>query len=442
MFKGLLAVLGRPEAAPFAALAKEAEKGNSDAREVIEWWNGLNAFAFRDDLARVLADQGRDLDALIRARDYRPVLRALLLPEGLAYADKPKAVLPFHRGPAGPRTALEEHLAEAVDLLRDRDGLVRFHLTVSPDHERLAQSLLDRARSALERSGNRLEIELSLQKPSTNTLAVDADNRPFRNGDDSLVFRPGGHGALLENLYHTGGDLVFIRNVDNILPAGSLREEALDWRRALGGYLLGLQERIFAHIARLQEGPDANRIEETAHFVEQRLGTILPEALRASSRDAQALEDKRASLLRCLDRPLRVCAMVRNQGEPGGGPFWVRHKDGSLRLQIIESSQVDAGNSQQKKIAESATHFNPVDMVCALRDRKGGLYKLQDYVDPDTYLISTKSKDGKPLKALELPGLWNGSMAYWNTAFVEVPVEIFNPAKTVNDLLRPSHQPS
>ena len=153
------------------------------------------------------------------------------------------------------------------------------------------------------------------------------------------------------------------------------------------------------------------------------------------------MEDKRAYLLRCLDRPLRVCAMVKNQGEPGGGPFWVRHKDGSARLQIVESAQVDSGNSQQKKIAESATHFNPVDMVCALRDRKGDLYKLQDYVDPDAYLVSAKSKDGKPLKALELPGLWNGSMAYWNTAFVEVPVEIFNPVKTVNDLLRPSHQP-
>jgi hypothetical protein len=442
MFKGLLAVLGRPEPTPFAALAKEAEKGQADARETLEWWNGLPAFAFRDDLARALSAQGRDLEALVAAKDYRPVLQALLQGDGLGYADLPKALIPFHRAPDGgePRAALDEHLAEAVDLARDSSGTVRLHFTVSPDHERAVLSRLDRVRKRLEQGGTRLDIGLSRQKPSTDTLAADAENRPFRDASGALVFRPGGHGALLENLHHTGGDLVFIRNIDNTLPEGPARAEAVAWRRSLGGYLLQLQGKAFAHLARLREGPDASRIEDAAHFLSQRLGAALPEALSAPSKDAQALEDKRAFLLKALDRPFRVCAMVRNQGEPGGGPFWVRQKDGTVRLQIVESSQVDPGDSAQMKIAAAATHFNPVDLVCALRNDKGELHKLQDHVDPDTYLISTKSKDGKPLKALELPGLWNGSMAFWKTAFVEVPVDIFNPVKTVNDLLRPAHR--
>ena len=439
MFKGMLAILARPEPTTFPALCKEADKGNADAKEVVEWWNNLKSFAFYNSLARSMATKRLDLEALVASKEYRPALQALLNPDGLGYADKPKAVIPFHRYPDRIRTALEEHLVEAADLVRDRQGLCRIHFTVSPDHERLVLSLLDGIRSPLERNGLRLDIGLSTQKPSTNTLAANADNRPFRNPDDTLVFRPGGHGTLLENLFHTGGDFVFIRNIDNILPASAARDEALAWRRALGGYLAGLQGRTFAHIARLMEGADFERVEEAAHFVEQRLGTILPEPMRGQGREAQALEDKRAFLLRTLDRPIRVCAMVKNQGEPGGGPFWVRHKDGSVRMQIVETSQIDLGNSQQKRTLESSTHFNPVDMVCALRDHRGDLFKLQDFVDTEAYLISTKSKDGKPLKALELPGLWNGSMAWWNTAFVETPVETFNPVKTVNDLLRPSH---
>lgn len=440
MFKGLLAMLGRSEPPAFADVAKEAQRGNADAKEVLEWWNGLPAFPFRDALAGILAGRGQDLNALVAAKDWRAVAETLLSPWGLGYADKPKALLLFHRAPSGVRTALEEQLAEAADLVRDREGICRIHFTVSGEHERLIQAHLDGVRGNLERDGLRLEIGLSRQKPTTNTLAADGENRPFRGEGDSLVFRPGGHGALLENLHHTGGDLVFIRNIDNTLPEGPARREALAWRRALGGYALGLQERAFAHLRRLREDSGAEAADAAVHFVEQRLGTLLPETLRAPARESKALEEKRDFLLKTLDRPLRVCAMVRNQGEPGGGPFWVRHKDGSMRMQIVEQAQVDMKDAQQRKITEAATHFNPVDMVCCLRDERGQLHKLQDFVDPDTYLVSTKSKDGKPLKALELPGLWNGSMAFWNTAFVEVPVEAFNPAKTVNDLLRPAHQ--
>jgi hypothetical protein len=439
MFKGLLAVAGRSEPPAFADLSKEAQKGGADAKETVEWWNGIRKFAFAGALERVLAAAGLDLDALIAAKDYRPALEAMLRPSGLGYADKPKAVIPFHKSPDGAKTAIEEHLAEAAALVRDAQSVCRIHFTVSGEHERMILSLLDGVRGALEADGLRLEIGLSQQKRSTDTVAADAENRPFRDADGSLIFRPGGHGALLENLFHTGGDLVFIRNIDNTLPRSPAREEALAWRRALGGYLAGLQERAFAHLRRLMEGADPETVEEAARFVEQRLGTVLPENLRAPAREEQAREEKRAFLLKTLDRPMRVAAMVRNQGEPGGGPFWVRHKDGAVRMQIVEQAQVEMGNSQQRKIAESASHFNPVDMACALRNHRGELFKLQDYVDSDAYLVSTKSKDGKPLKALELPGLWNGSMAYWNTAFVEVPVEIFNPVKTVNDLLRPAH---
>src|SRR5690606_32049479 len=267
----------------------------------------------------------------------------------------------------------------------------------------------------------------------------DQDNLPARNPDNTLSLRPGGHGALLENLFHTGGDIVFIKNIDNVVPE-RLRGEVLAHRKALGGFLVRLQARAFGYLRRLRESPDANLIEEAAHFAEQRLGVVLPETKRAPAGDSRSAAEKTAFLIRILDRPLRVCAMVKNQGEPGGGPFWVVGKDGTLRPQIGESAQVDTGAAAQRKILESSTHFNPVDLVCGLRDEGGELFKLQDFVDPDAFFITTKAKDGKTVKALELPGLWNGSMAFWNTVFVEAPVSTFNPVKTVNDLLRPNHQ--
>lgn len=442
MFKGLMAVMARSERPPFSILAKEASQ-SGDARETVDWFNGLAGFPFLPDLRKALARDGKDLDALMAAKEYGPILEGLLSPRGLHYADLPKALIPFHAYPEGAHTALEEQLADAAGLVRDRDGMCRLHFTVSADHEQAILATLDAVRRKYEDSGIRFEIGLSLQKASTDTLAADQDNAPLRNGDNTLCFRPGGHGALLENLFHTGGDIVFIKNIDNVVPE-RLRAGVLATRRALGGYLVRLQERVSAYLERLRGGRDpasmANLIEEAAHFAEQRLSAIAPDALRAPATDAKALAEKAAYLVKALDRPLRVCAMVKNQGEPGGGPFWVRAKDGSLRPQIVETAQVAMNASQQRKIVETATHFNPVDLVCALRDAKGALYKLQDFVDPDAYFITSKSKDGKTLKALELPGLWNGSMAFWNTVFVEVPVETFNPVKTVNDLLRPGHR--
>jgi uncharacterized protein DUF4301 len=462
MFKGLVAVLNRADTPTFAALMKESSHGG-DAKETVDWFNGLRAFPFYEALRETVAQGGRDPDALYAAKEYRPFLQALVgtksasqneTPDprsgthGLRFAERPKALIPFHRYPQGPRTALEEHLDEAVGLVRDAHGLCRLHFTVSPEHEQAIHATLDAARRKYEGAGIHFQIGLSQQKPSTDTLAADQDNAPLRNPDGSLNFRPGGHGALLENLHRTGGDIVFIKNIDNVVP-DRLRPVTLAYRQALGGCLVRMQERVFAYLERLRDpegaaGKDvagyAALVEEAAHFAEQRLGSAPPEALRPPATDAQSLAAKAAYVIKALDRPLRVCAMVKNQGEPGGGPFWVRSKDGGLRPQIVESAQVDPGSSQQRKIMEASTHFNPVDLVCGLRNGKGEQYKLQDFVDTEAYFITAKSKDGKTVKALELPGLWNGSMAYWNTIFVEVPVETFNPVKTVNDLLRPNHQ--
>jgi hypothetical protein len=459
LFKGLVAVLNRADTPAFAALAKEASQGG-DAKETVDWFNGLRAFPFYPALCEAVAQGGRDPEALYAAKEYRSFLQALVGSKngsqgdprtgtpGLHYAEQPKALIPFHRYPQGPRTALEEHMEEAVSLVQDANGLCRLHLTVSPEHEHAIHATLDAARRKYEGTGIHFRIGLSQQKRSTDTLAADQENAPLRNADGALNFRPGGHGALLENLYHTGGDIVFIKNIDNVVP-DRLRPITLAYRQALGGCLVRMQERVFAYLERLREptgaeGKDAAGfaalVEEAAHFAEQRLGSAPPDSLRPPAANAAALAAKAAFVIKALDRPLRVCAMVRNQGEPGGGPFWVRAKDGGLRPQIVESAQVDLGSSQQRKIMEAATHFNPVDLVCGLRNGQGEQYKLQDFVDTEAYFITAKSKDGKTVKALELPGLWNGSMAYWNTIFVEVPVETFNPVKTVNDLLRPNHQ--
>lgn len=438
MFKGLAALRHRKDRPDLQGLAKEAGR-DADARETLEWFTHVREFAFYPALRDAVARAGADPEASLAAGDYGLWLEALLGPAGLGYADKPKALIPFHASPAGPRLALEEHLAEAAALARDAEGRCRLHFTVSPEHESAILAALERARLPYEAEGVRFEISLSAQKPATDTLAADAGNLPFRDAEGRLVFRPGGHGALLENLHHTGGDLVFIKNIDNVVPA-SRRAPVLAFRRVLGGYLAHLQERIRGYARDLASRPDARLVEEAAHFAAQRLGASPPEPLRAPPAGAEALAAKAAWLSRAFARPLRVCAMVKNTGEPGGGPFWVRHADGSVRPQIVETAQVDLSQSAQRKILESATHFNPVDMACALRDPEGHPYKLQDFVDPSAALITEKSKDGKPLKALELPGLWNGSMAFWNTAFVEAPLETFNPVKTVNDLLRENHR--
>ena len=299
------------------------------------------------------------------------------------------------------------------------------------------KELLGRVTGLYEkRFGVRFEIGLSIQSESTDTIAVDLENRPFRDRDGRLLFRPGGHGALLYNLDGIDGDIVFIKNIDNIVP-DRLKDTTVLYKKILGGCLVGLQRELFGHLQALSErSAGESVIGAAARFAADRLNCAMPPGF-----EGRTLEERRQVLIGKLDRPLRVCGMVKNEGEPGGGPFWVAGENGGCSLQIVEEVQVDRSRVGQEAIWASSTHFNPVDLVCGIRDFRGRKFDLERFVDHEQVFISTKSHEGCDIKALELPGLWNGSMADWHTIFVEVPIETFNPVKTIEDLLRPAHLP-
>lgn len=431
MFQGLLSFLaGHPD--------------TELPEEVRTFFDNLPRFPFYEDLAAALASDGLDLDDAVRRGEHRLVLGYLLEDFGLGYAQLPKGLLPFHRYPDGVRTAFEEHLVEAADVARDEDGLCLLHFTVSPHHEEGFERLLAQVRPQLEeRYDCRFEVSFSFQRPATDTLAVDPENHPFRLADGSLLFRPGGHGALIENLHdlgRDGWDIVLLKNIDNVVP-DPRKPLAHHWKRLLGGCLLAVRERAFGHLDRLEaldgvRGEAAETVlRKAGEFLESELSRPLPEGFHTTS-----LKHRRSFLMEALDRPLRVCGVVRNQGEPGGGPFWVESPSGGISPQIVETSQIDPAAPEQQAALKASTHFNPVDIACGLRDRHGRPYDLNRAVDPATVFISEKSHEGRPLKALERPGLWNGAMAGWNTVFVEVPDATFAPVKTVLDLLRPEHQ--
>ncbi len=389
----------------------------------------LKEFAFYKDLKKAVAAQGKNLRELRKTKDYAAILSCLLTEEGLNYGFFPKGLLAFHKYPKTSRTPMEEHLVEAAQYGKGEDGSARVHFTVSPQHRLYFIELEDRVTADYEEEFEvNYWISYSEQKTSTDTVAVDMQNQPFRGPDGTILFRPGGHGALLENLNDISADVIFIKNIDNVVP-DYLKQETYRYKRALAGLLLSVQGQLFSLINRLKADPEGTR-EEAITFLKEQLNVIPPD----DSIPDQYFMDK-------LNRPLRVCGMVKNQGEPGGGPFWVTDKEGTTSLQIVETSQIDPDNAQQQEIVQNATHFNPVDLICSPMDRHGQKFDLLKYRDPETGFISEKSKDGRELKALELPGLWNGAMAHWNTIFVEVPPITFNPVKTVNDLLRPEHQP-
>jgi hypothetical protein len=357
----------------------------------------------------------------------------VLQEDGLNYGQLPKGLLKFHKYPRESRTPLEEHLVEGAEYCLGKGDRVNLHFTVSEEHLDHFRELLKQRKSHYEDlNGVRHDVGFSVQRSFTDTLAVDPENKPFREVDGRLVFRPGGHGALLTNLTELDADLIFIKNIDNVCPDRMKPVTSL-YKSALAGILLEYRETVFRYIRILDAG-DHSALHEIGDFLENKLFT------RVSEADKQLDgRDKASFLRRKLNRPMRVCGMVRNEGEPGGGPFWARNRDGSISLQIVESAQIDFSNPQQSSIAGNATHFNPVDLVCATRDYLGHAFNLNDHVDPETGFISVKSKDGRSLKAQELPGLWNGAMSDWNTLFVEVPIETFNPVKTINDLLRSEH---
>ncbi len=413
----------------------ETEALLSSSGSAREFFERLHEFAFWDEL--VLAMDKDDLDArhLLDNRNYLPLLDYLLFESGLEYAFLPKALIAFHRYSRELRTAMEEHLVEGAYYACDQKGNVLIHFTLSPEHIGRFRARLESVQEQYQkRFMVQFTIRHSVQKPSTDTIAVGPDNLPFREKDGSLLFRPGGHGALIENLNELEGDLIFIKNIDNVVP-DRLKEQTILYKKVLGGLLLGLQQEVYRWLQRLDQGalPVEDYVRAVDFAVEELCidSTVFPADPQPGS---QVLRSR-------LDRPLRVCGMVKNQGEPGGGPFWVRDPEtGASSLQIVELSQIDMDNALQSGLVEKATHFNPVDIVCSIRNYRGEVFDLNQFIDPQTGFISHKSKDGQELKALERPGLWNGAMAGWNTVFVEVPLITFNPVKTINDLLREEHR--
>ncbi len=368
-------------------------------------------FAFWPELRTIIGDDAEELRTVEN-----------IVAEGLRYGETPKGLVSFHRYGDEVRKAVEEHLVEGAQYAA-AGGEVKIHFTVSPEHLTRFEALLAEKIPGYEsRFGVKYRISFSVQDPSTDTLAVNPDCTPFRRADGRLLFRPAGHGALIGNLGKIDADIVFVKNIDNV-TTDARRGDTVLYKKALAGVLLALQERIFEYLMAL-EVPGAE-LEPIAAFIENELCVKLP-------------KDYGTPLLRrVLNRPIRVCGMVRNEGEPGGGPFWVAGADGLETLQIAESNQIAP---EKRKLMRSATHFNPVDLVCSFRTSKGGRFDLREFVDPATGFISRKSDGGRELLAQELPGLWNGAMARWNTVFVEVPITTFSPVKVVTDLLRPEHQ--
>ncbi|MCP4213696.1 MAG: DUF4301 family protein [bacterium] len=442
MFKTMLSLNNLPGEINEPEVTQHAQAGQKDYSVLLEVITGLKdkKFAFCNQLEQLMRKKGLDLLQLLKDGTYKQVIHFLVSEEGLNYAGLPKALLKFHRYDDISRTAIEEHLVEGLSYSIDKDNVVHLHFTVSPEHR---ESILRHIDEVLPRYKNMagkeatFDISLSEQKPSTDTVAVDMDNLPMRTEAGKLIFRPGGHGALIENLNDLECDVVFIKNIDNVVP-DTLKETTIQYKKVLGGYLLELQTNIFSLLKELESGALAGaELQAAVAFARDTLFISF-----AADFSRQSEKDQRAFLMEKLNRPLRVCGMVKNEGEPGGGPFMVEGKDGTLSLQIVEAAQVDTTSSHQRSVLEAATHFNPVDLVCALKDYRGRQFDLHDYIDKDAFFISEKSWNGRVIKALEHPGLWNGAMADWITIFVEVPIATFNPTKTLNDLLRKEHQPA
>lgn len=400
-----------------------------------KYFDNIEKFAFYDALDDACRKNlGAGVKELIANGRYKDVARNMLNADGLNYGQLPKGMLLFHKYSEGPRTPMEEHLVEGA-LYAASDGKAAVHFTVSHDHlPMFKQRVAEKLDFYASKYGISYDITFSEQKPSTDTVAANPDNTPFRNSDGSLLFRPGGHGALIENLNEISADVIFIKNIDNVVP-DRLKADTVSYKQVIAGILVTLQKKAFDYLETLEAGAyNHEKLEEIIRFVQH--------DLCCRKADIKELEDADLViyLKKKLNRPMRVCGVVKNVGEPGGGPFLTYNQDGTVSLQILESSQIDKNNAEYMEMFTKGTHFNPVDLVCAVKDYKGNAFNLPDFVDRTTGFISSKSKNGKELKALELPGLWNGAMSDWNTVFVEVPLSTFNPVKTVNDLLRDQHQ--
>jgi Domain of unknown function (DUF4301) len=430
MFKDLFGFLERASSGKSEIILLE------ESGFIREFIDKIEKFAFTKDLKEILQRRGTSIDRLVSSGNISEILKCVLEPEGLGYGNLPKGLIKFHNYSSYTRTAFEEHLVEGVDYALSADNHVMEHMTVSPEFRNAFGEHFKRKKSNYEDIfSTSISVDFSVQKPSTDTIAVDPQNNPFRNEQGDILFRPGGHGALLENLNEIDADIIFIKNIDNVAP-DSVKKNTNRFKKLIAGILLDYQEKIFNNVRIIEEqNPGKEFLIEICNFLRQG-------GCRLNKKELESLSDDkiREKLLTRLQRPVRICGMVKNEGEPGGGPFWVLDEHNNSSLQIVETSQIDLSDYKQKEILNRSTHFNPVDLVCGVKDRKGQKYDLLRYTDPNTGFISEKSSGGRPVKAQELPGLWNGAMANWNTLFVEVPIETFTPVKTINDLLRPEHQ--
>ncbi|MBR9758349.1 MAG: DUF4301 family protein [Algicola sp.] len=398
--------------------------------DLLVFANGLERFPFYEKVVKHIPD----FKALDLGHKTHRFASVLLNSNGLNYGALPKGLLPFHKYTNQTRTAFAEHLLEAARYAVSK-GKANVHFTISPQHENNFKDQLQEALKMVgHKTGVQVDVAFSFQKETTDTVAVNLDNTPFRLANGAMLFRPGGHGALIENLNDLNADIVFVKNIDNVV-IDAFEEDVVAYKKMLAGMLLKLQQESFAYAKVLEEGKveDLGALET---FLTESLNVIFLEDYNSLS-----TPEKIGRLKTHLNKPIRVCGMVKNEGEPGGGPFWTENSEGRISLQIVESAQMNTADSSQRQILQNATHFNPVDLVCGLKNYKGEAFNLTQFVDAKAAFITQKDKAGKPLKALELPGLWNGAMAHWNTIFVEVPLLTFNPVKTVNDLLKPTHQP-
>lgn len=406
----------------FKSLFEHISEGQSNKESEL-FLNRFDEFAF-----------AKAVKSLCNNQDSNELINILLGEKGLDYGSLPKGLLAFHSYEDGSRTPLEEHLMEAAEYASD-GKTARLHFTVSPEHRSRFEKLVGELLPKLELTfGINYEVQFSEQKPATDTVAVQPNNELFREKDGSILFRPAGHGALLENLNELQADLIFIKNIDNVVPDAK-RESTILYKKAIGGLLLSITEKIKGYLLRLNGAIEEAELVEILVFAQSHLGIKISNEFSHLSG-----EEKVDWLKNILHRPTRICGVVKNMGEPGGGPFWCADGRGNFALQLVESAQVDMQNETQKEIFSNSTHFNPVDLVCSTKDYEGKYFNLMGFRDMSTGFITEKTKDGRKLKAQELPGLWNGAMAHWNTIFVEVPLDTFNPVKTVSDLLRPAHQ--
>ncbi len=432
MFKALFAFMDNYDGSKTAKAEFESDQSFYSLYNFI---HKIENFAFYNDLKAAIAADNSSIDELIKSEKYALIVEYLLTDKGLSYGSLPKGLLKFHAYETENRTPIEEHLVEAANYAKSANDKAFLHFTVSPQHRERFIAEVEAVKEKYENAFKvNFDISFSEQESYTDTIAVSPDLTAFRLEDESILFRPGGHGALIENLNRLTADIVFIKNIDNVVP-DSLKADTYSYKKAIGGVLLQYQTQIFDYLFQLNSKITPELIQEIIQFFEDKLSTVFSADFKTKNEAEQI-----AILRQKLNRPIRVCGMVKNEGEPGGGPFWAQNADNSISLQIVESSQVDENDASQMEIMQKASHFNPVDLVCSLKNHKGEKFDLLKYRDPQTGFITEKSKDGRELLAQELPGLWNGAMADWNTIFVEVPLITFNPVKKVSDLLRDEHQ--